>query len=523
MSVHAAEALAGLFAGFSGAHIRFRPEGVDHRGKRKGKYVTVHSAAGIEEWEQHIAGVAGLGIIPLLDDGCSVLWAAIDIDDLAVDHVALAAKVDQIGLPLIICRSKSGGAHAYIFFAEPEDASETADLLGMWIRTLGVSHAEIFPKQRRRIDPSDVGSALNMPYFGGNASDRYAIDAAGKHIAAMEFISLAAAKTTTLACVSNIAQSTTLFPDGPPCLQFIESNGGFLAGMRNNCMLNAAIYLQKRGDVECDGLDDINQAICEDPLDADEVANIISSVKRRRYEYTCKTVPLSSFCNRSQCLSRAYGVGQVATRAPTNGGAMRDSDPDMAWPIVDEVTLHQAEDFGNERWYLTVHGRRFRLKSEEITSQSSLSRLFLSVVGKRPPSLTQKRFDAYLNNVVFANIGIVPPDEIESNAFRFKFHIDRFIGQRATTETMDGLKTGIPYICDGMVWFHTETLISYLSVSCPDLSKRHEDLFHYLNSIGATKRRFDFSDGSKIRAWGLPAASNAPVPAPPDFAHHEEF
>lgn len=35
MSVHAAEALAGLFAGFSGAHIRFRPEGVDHRGKRK--------------------------------------------------------------------------------------------------------------------------------------------------------------------------------------------------------------------------------------------------------------------------------------------------------------------------------------------------------------------------------------------------------------------------------------------------------------------------------------------------------
>ena len=43
--------------------------------------------------------------ISLLDDGVSVKWAAIDIDVKDIDHSRLEAKLNELGLPLIVCRS----------------------------------------------------------------------------------------------------------------------------------------------------------------------------------------------------------------------------------------------------------------------------------------------------------------------------------------------------------------------------------------------------------------------------------
>ena len=40
----------------------------------------------------------------------SVKWTAIDIDVNDIDHSRLEAKMNEPGLPLIVCRSKSGGA-----------------------------------------------------------------------------------------------------------------------------------------------------------------------------------------------------------------------------------------------------------------------------------------------------------------------------------------------------------------------------------------------------------------------------
>ena len=48
--------------------------------------------------------------ISLLANGMSVKWGAIDIDVNDIGHSRLEAKVNELGLPLIVCRSKSGGA-----------------------------------------------------------------------------------------------------------------------------------------------------------------------------------------------------------------------------------------------------------------------------------------------------------------------------------------------------------------------------------------------------------------------------
>ena len=98
-----------LFTGYSQAYGTFEIKETDPQtGKIKGNARTIRRGAPIQAWEEHLAGgPKGLGAIPLLDDSVSVKWAAIDIDDNQIDHCCLEAKVNELGLPLIVCRSNT--------------------------------------------------------------------------------------------------------------------------------------------------------------------------------------------------------------------------------------------------------------------------------------------------------------------------------------------------------------------------------------------------------------------------------
>jgi hypothetical protein len=110
-----------LFPAYSKAHGTSAIRGIEPKtGKRKAAYTTEAYPASDRVWAEHFSGgPKGLGIIPLLDDGISVQWAAIDIDVNDIDHARLEAKAVELGLPLVICRSKSGGAHCYLFLEQP--------------------------------------------------------------------------------------------------------------------------------------------------------------------------------------------------------------------------------------------------------------------------------------------------------------------------------------------------------------------------------------------------------------------
>ena len=89
-----AKTFTALFSGYSQAHGTFEINETDPQtGKKKGNARTIRRGATLQEWEEHLAGgPKGLGAIPLLDDGVSVTWAAIDIDDTQIDHTMLDAK-----------------------------------------------------------------------------------------------------------------------------------------------------------------------------------------------------------------------------------------------------------------------------------------------------------------------------------------------------------------------------------------------------------------------------------------------
>ena len=87
----------------------------------------------------------------------SAQWAAIDIDVNDIDHASLGKKVEDLGLPLVVCRSKSGGAHCYLFLQKPCPAKDVVDALRNWSAALGYPGVEIFPKQIRRALDQETG------------------------------------------------------------------------------------------------------------------------------------------------------------------------------------------------------------------------------------------------------------------------------------------------------------------------------------------------------------------------------
>lgn len=132
--------------------------------KCKPVYTAIDKKLSLDNFRAHLAGERGLVLVPVDASGlCS--FGVIDIDDYQLDLLGLGRKIDKLRLPLILCRSKSGGAHLY-YLCRARQASPIRELLAKWARLLGYPRAEIFPKQDRLTD-GDTGSAINLPYLGG--------------------------------------------------------------------------------------------------------------------------------------------------------------------------------------------------------------------------------------------------------------------------------------------------------------------------------------------------------------------
>ena len=177
-----------LFKGSSRAHGTFEVNNTNDI-KQKGVGKTIRSGgAEIKHWISHLEGDYGLGVIPINEDN-KVCWGCIDVDVYPLEFKHLVGLVENLKFPLVVCRSKSGGAHIFLFTKDFVPAGEMQDVLRELSAALGYGGVEIFPKQREiLVDRSDVGSWLNMPYFGGNDSTRYGYDNNGMHLNSEAFL-----------------------------------------------------------------------------------------------------------------------------------------------------------------------------------------------------------------------------------------------------------------------------------------------------------------------------------------------
>ena len=113
-----------LFEGSNIAHGTFQVNGSDRAdGKKQGQAKVLREPPTVELWQQHLEGKTGLGIIPINSEN-SCKWGAIDVDSYTVNHKDLISKLKKNKIPAVVGRSKSGGAHIWVFVSEFISASE---------------------------------------------------------------------------------------------------------------------------------------------------------------------------------------------------------------------------------------------------------------------------------------------------------------------------------------------------------------------------------------------------------------
>jgi hypothetical protein len=276
------ERFALRFRGLDRAYGRYIPAKAKKPGKLKLEAVrdpaTVREPVTLAHYERHMRGEQeqGIGIIPVTDDA-TCWFAAIDVDQYdGLDHAALEEKIDRLGLPLIVCESKSGGAHIYVFFSEPVPAKVAREKLKAFAKALKLPKGtEIFPKQDRLESDKDCGNWINLPYFG---ESRFAIINGGPQSLEM-FLKLADAVAITEAELHEL----NLTAPKPSSHGLVP--GDITDGQRNIKFFKAACRMRGAG-AEEDEIRDTLLEVNTQIADPEEEKKIIDIARRvvRKYE-----------------------------------------------------------------------------------------------------------------------------------------------------------------------------------------------------------------------------------------------
>jgi hypothetical protein len=177
-----AERMAAIFIGNQQAHYvaDFEHAVTDAKtGKVKPEYVVRNRPATLADFGAHLRGELCLLIVPVDQDGMC-RFGAIDLDDYKADLTALLALIRKHDLPLSMEMSKSGGVHLVWYLLRAMLAKEMRERLADFVSLLDLPvNVEIFPKQDS-LDPGDIGTGINLSYFGGDSATNYAIDRDGK-------------------------------------------------------------------------------------------------------------------------------------------------------------------------------------------------------------------------------------------------------------------------------------------------------------------------------------------------------
>ena len=227
-----------LFRGYGKAYGTYNPSGLGGEGKQKPDHYKREAPVKEQNFDEHITGKQPIGIY-LLDDGEQVSFGAIDIDEYPINHAALSKKLIRWKLPFIVCNSKSGGAHIYIFFREPEEPEMVIKLLKGVSAALGYPKAEIFPKQLTR-PPGGYGNFINLPFFG-HSSLSYSCWEGDKKLGLDGFLDLAERSSTSGLELEQLLKEAGLL--GVPLSSDTQSEEGIIASGRNDYLFRFGCQL----------------------------------------------------------------------------------------------------------------------------------------------------------------------------------------------------------------------------------------------------------------------------------------
>jgi len=352
-----------IFEGNNSAYGIMKLTGeVTDKGKSVAKAFIRRKKITDELWQDHLEGKdPALGVIPINENN-ECRWGCIDVDEYNLDHKNISARIKSHNFPLMTFRSKSGGAHLFLFASEFIPASLMQSKLKAMSEALDFAGSEIFPKQTViHVEKGDTGNFLNLPYHGGVRGLRYTFDEEGNAASLESFYSMYDKWAQTREQIEAIhikekVKSKEAFKDGPPCLNRLAEEG-FGEGSRNNALFNIAVFCKKAFDDWENKVSEYNTRYMTPPLTYSEVQQVIKSVGKKQYEnYRCKDQPICGVCNAAKCRTKKFGVGYNEEQMPELGQLSKIcSSPSQYFLDVDgkrvELTkeqLHNANLFSIE-------------------------------------------------------------------------------------------------------------------------------------------------------------------------------
>lgn len=436
--------LFNLFRGLRRAYGMYKIEGKSAKGKVEGKAVTIQELLTEEHWAKHLAGEKGIGIVPITDRN-TCAFAAIDIDVYNLDLKKLEANIRKLQLPLVVCRTKSGGAHLYLFLTEEVSAKIIRKYMTQWAIALGYPGVEIFPKQDTLAGPEDVGNWINMPYFDAERTMRYAVHN-GLALQLDEFVAYAQSMVVSEEDLTFVefAGTDELLKGAPPCLVTLALNG-VPEGSRNNALYNFAVLARQQRDGQDwqDLLGEFNNEYLNPPLPLSEVNALVKSLGKKDYFYKCKDAPINNVCNKELCRTCDYGIGGSS------------QDPGVT---IGELTKILTDP---PVWIIQVDSARLELETDDLLMQRRFAKKCVEVINVLPTPLKASDWGVLVNGML-ANVREIeaPPDS--GTRGLFMYYLESFCTTRAPANKKDEILLGKPFHDMGRTYFRVADFMRYL-------------------------------------------------------------
>lgn len=457
-----------LFKGLDRAYGTYQVTEKDGE-KLAGKGRTVQQPVSPDIWELHLTGERSLGIIPIRDDN-TVAFAAIDIDTYPLDHADLELKIKSLDLPLVVSRSKSGGAHLWLFIKGPGALAEAVrPKMAEWAAELGYSGVEIFPKQDEIKDKEDVGNWINMPYFGGDNDElRYGI-VDGKRASLANFIKHAIKQSITHDDLDmiQVGGEVEIMEGGPPCLSTLARTG-FPKGSRNISLFNLAVYARKRWPDEWeDKVDELNERFLDPVLGPGEVAQIKRNIDKKTYFYKCSDMPIVSVCQKAICVKRPHGIG---------GDAFDKSD----FKLEGSIRMLTEDVY----YITTINGKRVMLNAHAVIGQHAFRIAVMNQTGFMVPAMKPRQFAEMMNDMT-TNAQEVEVPKRTGRRGLLLHEVINIASSTNSAENWDQCLSGLPLPDNkGGVYLYPYQLVSVLKRRLQMRGLEPQNLFEALSGEG---------------------------------------
>ena len=437
-----------IFEGNNSAYGQLILSGATNdKGKADGKAFIKRQPVTDNLWEDHLAGKdPALGVIPINENN-ECKWGCIDVDVYNVDHLVLMRNIKGLSFPLVTFRSKSGGAHLFLFTKEFIPASLMQSKLKAMADALGYAGSEIFPKQTEiLVERGDTGNFLNLPYHGGVRGLRYAIKAGGEAASLESFYSIYDEWAQTREQVEEIVVKETkvqeAFEQGPPCLNKLAVDG-FGEGSRNNSLFNIAVFCKKAFEDWENQVGQYNQKYMDPPLSYQEVQLVIKSVTKKGYDkYRCKEQPICGVCNAAKCRTKKFGVGFEEEQMPE----------------LDTLTKITSNP---PQWFLNVGGKRVELKTEQLHNPNLFAIAVLdqaNVVSPIPKA--QDWREVYLKTLM-QNLQEIEPLESLDPINQIVNLLYDFTVNRPAARTKEDMLNKMSWTDEGFTYFRMDDFYSF--------------------------------------------------------------